>query len=455
MPTDRPEAVAHAPLPQETIRRKRDGLALGSAEIRAFVDGIAHGRVADAQSAAFAMAVCWRGMNRHECVALTLAMRDSGQCLRWPALPGPVLDKHSTGGVGDTVSLVLGPLLAACGGFVPMISGRGLGHTGGTLDKLEAIPGYTLRPQLAQLRRVVRTAGIAIVGAGARLAPADRRLYAVRDITATIDSVPLITASILSKKLAAGLGSLVLDVKFGNGAFMPDLDRASALARSLVEVGNGAGLPTRALLTDMNQPLASAAGNALEVHLAVDLLTGRARQARLRDVVLALGAVALCQAGLADTAHAARQRLQQALDSGAGAERFARMVAGLGGPADLIEQPARYLARAPVQRAVHAAVPERHVAAVDTRALGLVVLQLGGGRHHAQAHIDPAVGLSDLAPLGAELADDMPLAVVHAANEAAAEQAATAVRAAYVLAEQAPPLDAGAPLVRTLPELSQ
>jgi thymidine phosphorylase len=309
-----------------------------------------------------------------------------------------------------------------------------------------------LRPQLAQLRRVVRTAGIAIVGAGPRLAPADQRLYAVRDITATIDSVPLITASILSKKLAAGLGSLVLDVKFGNGAFMPDICSASVLARSLVEVGCGAGLPTRALLTDMNQPLASAAGNALEVRLAIDLLTGRARQTRLREVVLALGAVALCQAGLADTAHAATQRLQHALDSGAGAERFARMVAGLGGPTDLIEQPGRHLARAPVQRAVHATGSGQYVAAVDTRALGLVVLQLGGGRQHAQARIDPAVGLSDLVPLGAALTGDVPLAVVHAANDDDAEQAAAAVRAAYVLAEQAPPPDAGAPLVRIFPD---
>jgi thymidine phosphorylase len=440
-------AASPAFLPQETIRRKRQGESLGADAIAAFVGGIARRSVSDAQMAALAMAVCWRGMNTAECVALTLAMRDSGQQLEWQRqhLNGPVVDKHSTGGVGDTVSLMLGPMLAACGCYVPMISGRGLGHTGGTLDKLEAIPGYTVQPGLAQMRRVVREAGVAIVGAGARLAPADARLYAVRDVTATVESVPLITASILSKKLAAGLQALVLDVKYGSGAFMPTIAKALGLARSLVDVGCGAGLPTLAVLTDMNEPLAPSAGNALEVQLALDYLGGRGpRPARLHEVVLALGAALLVQAGLAADDDAARRRLQHALDSGQAAERFASMVAGLGGPARLFEQPERFLADAPVRLPVPLPDAARaagrvHVQAIDTRALGLVVVQLGGGRRRADDPVDPAVGLSALAPLGARLDGEAPLAWVHAATREAAAAAAAAVQAAYRLGEAAPP----------------
>jgi thymidine phosphorylase len=324
-------------LPQETIRRKRQGESLDAQAIGAFVGGIAQRTVSEAQMAALAMAVCWRGMTTSECVALTLAMRDSGQHLEWRRqhLNGPVVDKHSTGGVGDSVSLMLGPMLAACGCYVPMISGRGLGHTGGTLDKLESIPGYTVQPALAQMRRVVREAGVAIVGAGARLAPADARLYAVRDVTATVESVPLITASILSKKLAAGLQALVLDVKYGNGAFMPGIAKALALARSLVDVGCGAGLPTLAVLTDMNEPLGPCAGNALEIRLVLDYLAGGTRPARLHEVVLALGAAIDADAPLAwvhaatpEAADAAAAAVQAAYRLGAGAPRLRGVVAG-------------------------------------------------------------------------------------------------------------------------------
>jgi thymidine phosphorylase len=424
-------------LPQEIIRRKRDGHALGDAELRAFAQGIADESVSEAQIAAFAMAVCWRGMATDEAVSLTLAMRDSGRVLDWraDALPGPVLDKHSTGGVGDTVSLMLGPMLAACGGFVPMISGRGLGHTGGTLDKLEAIPGYRAAVPVEQLRRVVREAGVAIVGAGDALAPADRRFYAVRDVTATVESVPLITASILSKKLAAGLGALVLDVKFGNGAFMQDIERARELARSLVEVGCGAGLPTQVLLTDMNQALAPAAGNALEVQVALDYLRGDARPARLHEVVLALGAVVLQQAGLAADDAAARARLLRALDGGSAAERFARMVAGLGGPADVLANPG--LPQAAVVRDV-AAGDAGFLTAVDTRALGMAVVALGGGRRRSGDPIDPSVGLSDLLPIGTRVQADTPLARVHARTAADADEAIAAVRSACAITDHAP-----------------
>jgi len=424
-------------LPQEIIRRKRDGFALSDGELRAFAQGIADERIGEAQIAAFAMAVCWRGMDTAEAVSLTLAMRDSGSVLRWDgeSLPGPVLDKHSTGGIGDTVSLMLGPMLAACGGFVPMVSGRGLGHTGGTLDKLEAIPGYRASVSVDQLRRVVREAGVAIVGAGDALAPADRRLYAVRDVTATVESVPLITASILSKKLAAGLGALVLDVKFGNGAFMQDRERARELARSLVEVGCGAGLPTQALLTDMNQALAPTAGNALEVQVALDYLLGMAPPARLHEVVMALGAAVLVQAGLAADDADARARLQRALDSGAAAERFARMVAGLGGPADVLAKPG--LPAAAVVR--DASCGEAgFIATVDTRALGMAVVALGGGRRNSGDRIDPSVGLSDLLPIGMRVDAGTPLARVHARTAAEADDAIAAVRRAVVLSDHAP-----------------
>jgi len=430
-------------LPQEIIRRKRDGYALGGTELREFAQGIAQETVSEAQIAAFAMAVCWRGMDAAECVALTLAMRDSGSVLRWDdaGLPGPVLDKHSTGGIGDTVSLMLGPVLAACGGFVPMLSGRGLGHTGGTLDKLEALPGYRAVATPEQLRRVVREAGVAIVGAGAALAPADRRFYAVRDVTATVESVPLITASILSKKLAAGLGTLVLDVKFGNGAFMQQMPQARELAHSLVETGCGAGLPTEALLTDMGQALAPAAGNALEVQVALDYLRGVARPARLHGVVMALGAVALRQAGLARDEADARARLLRSLDSGAAAERFARMVAGLGGPADVLQHPG--LPQATIVRDV-ACEGAGWIGDVDARALGMAVVALGGGRRDSRDAIDPSVGLSALLPIGTRVERGVPLARVHARTEDQAAQAIAAVRGACRLSDSEP---AAAPLI--------
>ena len=297
-------------LPQEIIRRKRDGGALGDDEIAFFVRGLTDGSIAEGQVAAFAMAVFFRGMAMGERVALTRAMAQSGRTLDWSGadLPGPVLDKHSTGGVGDKVSLMLAPLLAACGAAVPMISGRGLGHTGGTLDKLDSIPGYRTAPDLALFRKVVAEAGCAIIGQTADLAPADRRLYAIRDVTATVELIPLITASILSKKLAAGLQGLVMDVKFGSGAFMAEPERARELAESIAAVATGAGLPTTALLTDMNQVLGRTAGHALEVREAIDWLTGKARDRRLDEVTLALGAELLLLGRLAARSASEAQR---------------------------------------------------------------------------------------------------------------------------------------------------
>ncbi|MFZ5669546.1 MAG: thymidine phosphorylase [Pseudomonadota bacterium] len=426
-------------LPQEIIRRKRDGLALGREEIAFFVRGIADGSIGEGQIAALAMAVFFNDMTLDERVAFTEAMRDSGEVLDWRPLdlPGPVLDKHSTGGVGDLVSLVLGPMAAACGGFVPMISGRGLGHTGGTVDKLESIPGYQVAPDLDRLRRVVREAGVAIIGQTARLAPADQRLYAVRDVTATVESVALIVGSILSKKLAAGLEALVMDVKVGSGAVMPTPEAAMTLARSIVAVGNGAGMKTSALLTDMNEPLAPCAGNAIEVRCAIDYLTGAARPSRLHEVTLALGAELLQLGGLADDAAQARGRLLESLESGRAAERFARMVAGLGGPADLLERPDRHLARAPAELTV-AAPRSGYVQACDGRALGLAVVGLGGGRRDPGGRIDPAAGLSRFARIGDAVVAGDALAMVHARDADAARRAADAVRAAFTIGDAAP-----------------
>lgn len=423
-------------LPQEVIRAKRDGRELDPDSIEQFVAGLTSGSVADAQVGAFAMAVLWRGMTTAEAVALTQAMTRSGTQLTWD-LDGPVLDKHSTGGVGDTVSLMLAPLVAACGGYVPMISGRGLGHTGGTYDKFESIPGYRATPSLAELRRVVARVGCAVIGQTAELAPADKRLYAIRDVTATVESIPLITASILSKKLAAGLDALVMDVKFGNGAFMTARPDARRLAESIVGVANGAGVRTSALLTDMDQPLASVAGNALEMAYAIDYLTGARREPRLHEVVIALGAEMLLLGGLTRTPAAALARLERALDDGSAAERFAAMVRALGGPRDLVERPWKHLARAPVTIPV-AAQRSGVVTHVDTRQVGLAVVVLGGGRARPQDGIDHAVGLRELLPVGARVRAGEALGVVHARTPSDAERAAAVVREAYRLGRRAP-----------------
>ncbi|TVQ28777.1 MAG: thymidine phosphorylase [Geminicoccaceae bacterium] len=424
-------------LVQEIIARKRDRLKLNADQLRTIVGGIASADLPDAQAAAFAMAVVLNGMDREETVALTLAMRDSGRTLAWD-LPGPVVDKHSTGGVGDKVSLVLAPVLAACGAFVPMISGRGLGHTGGTLDKLEAIPGYHVRPDLSRLQQVVGEVGCAIIGASDDLAPADRRLYAIRDVTATVESVPLITASILAKKLAAGLDALVMDVKVGSGAFLPSLGAARELATSLTEVGEGAGLDCRALLTDMNQCLGTTAGNALEVKEALAMLAGEPVDWRLDEVVVALAATVLVQAGIDGDENAAAERAQAALSSGAAAERFERMVQALGGPVDLVRNAERLLPAASVVREVPANAAG-FVAGIDVRALGWTVVELGGGRRSAEQRIDPAVGLSDVLGIGDRVEAGQALACIHARSEADAEVALARLAKAFVLAEEAPP----------------
>ncbi|GLQ53270.1 thymidine phosphorylase [Devosia nitrariae] len=424
-------------LPQEIIIRKRDGHELSAGEINRFIAGFAQGTVSHAQAAAFAMAVFFRDMSMDERVALTLAMRDSGAVLDWSHFDGPVADKHSTGGVGDNVSLMLAPILAVCGIYVPMISGRGLGHTGGTLDKFDSIPGYTTSPDNELFGKVVREVGCAIIGQTADLAPADKTLYAIRDVTGTVESIALITASILSKKLAAGLDCLVLDVKTGSGAFMPTLEKSRDLARSLVEVANGAGMKTSALITDMNEPLARAAGNGLEVRNAVDFLTGRHQDPRLKEVTLALCAEIVEMTGTAPDAATARKQVEEALASGRAAERFSRMVAALGGPSDFVERMDAHLAPALIVRDV-LAKGRGTIAAIDTRGVGMAVVALGGGRTMPTDTIDHTVGFDRLLGLGERVEAGTPIARIHARTEASAADAETRLQAAYVLGEKAP-----------------
>ncbi len=419
-------------LPQEVIIRKRNGAALLPEDIAQFIAGFANGNVSHAQAAAFAMAVYFNDMSMDERVALTKAMRDSGNVLDWSHLDGPVADKHSTGGVGDNVSLMLAPILAALGIYVPMISGRGLGHTGGTLDKFDAIPGYQTSPDNALFRKVVKEAGCAIIGQTADLAPADKTLYAIRDVTGTVESIPLITASILSKKLAAGLDALILDVKTGSGAFMPTLEKSQNLADSLVTVANGAGLKTGALITDMNEPLASAAGNGLEVRNAVDFLTGIHQDARLKDVTLALCAELALMIGKATSPEHARAQVEGALDSGRAAEHFGRMVTALGGPADFIDNMDAHLVPAPIIRDVFA-TGQGTVSAIDTRGIGMAVVALGGGRATPTDSIDHRVGFDRLVGLGTVVRPDAPIGRIHAANETSAADAESRLRTAYVL----------------------
>ncbi|MDO7629794.1 MAG: thymidine phosphorylase, partial [Loktanella sp.] len=412
------------------IRRKDTP---GDAELTWFTNGLATGLVSDAQAGAFAMAVCLNGLSDAGRIALTKGMRDSGKVMKWD-FDGPVLDKHSTGGVGDPVSLILAPALAACGVFVPMISGRGLGHTGGTLDKLEAIPGVSTDVSAVKLKQILRKTGCAIVGATGAIAPADKRLYAIRDVTGTVESVDLITASILSKKLAAGLQGLVLDVKVGSGAFMKSEAEAVALARALVDVANGAGCPTAALITDMDEPLAPALGNAVEVGVCMEVLSGnRLAAPRLHDLTVALGARLLALHGEAESA--AEKKLKDAISSGRAMTHFSEMIALMGGPPDMADDWRTHLPKARVIGDV--AAPEAgYISAIDGEALGLVVVGLGGGRRVESDRINPAVGLTDVVSLGAKIAQNQPLCTIHAASDEAAEEAAQAILQAITIGKK-------------------
>ncbi len=424
----------------DVIRKKRDGHELSQEEIEFFVNGLADGSIPAEQVSALAMAIFLNAMSFAEAGILTRAMAASGTMLDWSDqnLDGPVVDKHSTGGIGDKVSFLLAPIAAACGCYVPMISGRGLGHGGGTLDKIGSIPGYVAIPDAALFKKVVKEVGCAIIGQTSDLAPADRRLYSIRDVTGTVESVPLITASILSKKMAAGLDGLVMDVKFGTGAFMATTDEAETLATSIVGTAGASGMKTHALLTDMNENLGLTAGNAVEVRESVQYLLGDHRESRLDEVTLGLVAEMLVVGGIERDRAAARNRADEAVNSGRAAEVFARMVAALGGPADFIENYDQHLPSAPVVKPVWAD-QEGMLTNVDGRKFGNAIIELGGGRRKVDDELDLSVGFVDVAPVGATIDANRPLAVVHAANEETAALASDMLREACVLGASSPP----------------
>lgn len=424
-------------LPQEIIRRKRNCQTLTDAEINEFIAGIKNGEVADTQVAAMTMAMFLNGLTPAETVALTLAMRNSGDVLQWHDFDKPIVDKHSSGGVGDKVSLILAPILAACDVYVPMIAGRGLGHTGGTVDKLEAIPNYNTAADNALFRLTVKQVGCAIIGQTSNLAPADKKIYAIRDVCATVESIPLITASILSKKLAAGLQYLVMDLKCGNGAFMSDFNSAKALAESIVSVANSAGTKTSALLTDMNQVLGAAVGNAVEVKEALYHLQNKNVDARLDEITRALCTELLCRCGRCSNSEEAETMVEKAVSSGRALEKFAQMATALGAPADFIEKAETYLPLAQHQKPVFAS-RTGYVTAMDTRAVGLSIIELDGGRTVPNQKLDLATGYTNFIQIGAKVDTQTPLAMVHYQTEEQYTKAAQVLQNAIVIGSESP-----------------
>lgn len=425
-------------LPQEIIRKTRNHKKLTAEEISFFITQLSEGKIADIQAASFSMAVFLNGLSSEETLALTLAMRDSGEKLSWEELDnGPVVDKHSTGGVGDKVSLMLAPMLAACGAYVPMIAGRGLGHTGGTLDKLDSIQGYKTNIDIATFKKTVKAAGCAIIGQTADLAPADKKLYAIRDVCATVESIPLITASILSKKLAAGLQYLVMDIKCGNGAFMENINRASELAHSIAKVANSAQTKTTALLTDMDSVLGTTVGNALEVKEALAYLKGEKADSRLEEVTMSLCTELLLNSGLAKNTTLARDKLHQAVSSGRAYEHFIKMAVMLGAEADKLEH---FADKAPAAAFIKPVYPATagYVTAIDTRQVGLGVIILGGGRAHPMQQINYTTGFSSFCQIGDKVDSTTPLCYVHAEDESVISEVEKLIRTAVVVSERKP-----------------
>ncbi|MBE6448249.1 MAG: thymidine phosphorylase [Alphaproteobacteria bacterium] len=424
-------------LPQEVIRRKRNKQALSAEEIQFFIKGVTDGSIVDAQAAALTMAIFLNGMNTEETTILTQSMRDSGDVLKWTDVDGPIVDKHSSGGVGDKISLMLAPMLAACGAYVPMISGRGLGHTGGTLDKFDSIPGYQTVPTNQLFKKVVKEVGCAIIGQTGNLAPADKKIYAIRDVCASVESIELITASILSKKLAAGLDCLVMDLKCGNGAFMESIERAQSLARSIVNVANAAGCKTNAVLTDMNQVLGHSAGNAVEVQEAVDFLKGINVDSRLHIITLELCSELLVSAQICNNLKEAKNKLQRVLDTGLALEKFAQMISALGGPSDFCEKANQYLPQAPIIRPVY---PQQSgfVHSMDTRGIGLSIIELKGGRTTPDQKLDYSTGYTQFCQIGQQIDTQTPLAFVHAASEEQFAKAADNLQKLITITDKAP-----------------
>lgn len=424
-------------LPQEIIHLKRDKGILSAEQIHEFITGIGAGSVDDVQVAAMTMAIFLNGLNKRETIDLTIAMRNSGDVLHWDGFDKPIVDKHSSGGVGDKVSLMLAPILASCDVYVPMIAGRGLGHTGGTIDKLEAIPNYNTAADNSLFRKTVKEVGCAIIGQTGNLAPADKKIYAIRDVCGTVESVPLITASILSKKLAAGLQYLVMDLKCGNGAFMKNFEDAKTLAQSIIDVANGAGTQTRAVLTDMNQVLGATAGNAVEVKEAVEYLQGKNINPRLDEVTRALCVEMLLMCHRCETVAEADKMFSDVLSSGRALEKFAQMVAALGGPTDFVEKYEQYLPHAAHIKPIYAA-QTGYVTAMDARAVGLSIIELGGGRSTPAQKLDLATGYTEFAQVGDYVDNTKPLAFLHYQTEEQFERAAKSLINAVTIGEKQP-----------------
>ena len=422
--------------PQDVIRKKRDGEELSQAEIDFFISGITHDEIADYQVSALLMAIYLNGMNEAEQQALTEAMLRSGITLDFSNIAKPKADKHSTGGVGDKTSLIIAPLVAACGVCVPMISGRGLGHTGGTLDKLESIPGYRVNLSTQEFQNVLERVGFAMAGQTAEIAPADKKMYALRDATSTVEAIPLIVASIISKKGAAGLDAMVIDVKVGSGAFMRDEEHARALAKALVKTGNSCGIRTRALLTDMNQPLGRAVGNSLEVKECIELLRGDAAAGArpVLELSLALSAHMLVLAEVDDSLAAADARLQRALDSGDALECFRQNVTAQGGDARVCDDPASFLPL--VAQSFKVESPRSgFITEIETTEIGHAIAALGGGRVRIEDKIDPAVGFLAEKSIGDEIKQGELLGTVYASDAGKARDAVARIQAAYRVSE--------------------
>jgi len=417
-------------LPQEIIRKKRDGLSLTDKEIQYYIEGISNGAVSESHIAAFCMAVLFKGMSIEETHSFTDQMVKSGDKLNWKDLDGPVIDKHSTGGVGDKVSLMLAPIVASCGIYNPMISGRGLGHTGGTLDKLESISGYNTSPENSLFHKVVKNVGCAIIGQTSNLAPADKVIYGVRDVTATVESIPLITASILSKKIAAGLDGLVMDIKMGNGAFAENLEFAKNVGNSIIQVAKKFGMKTSAIITDMNQPLGNSIGNALEIKEVIDYVTGVRQESRLHKVVISLASEMLIVAGLCDSKDEGLKKVIKAIDTGSAAETFEKMVSELGGPKNILDNTDSHFESASVVKPIPA-IRSGFISQIDTRSVGLAVVELGGGRKKASDTIDHSVGLTHVLGLGEKVETGQTLAFVHAKNENDGNRAIDIIQQAY------------------------
>ena len=422
--------------PQDVIRKKRDGLSLSRQEIDFFIAGITNGRIADYQVSALLMAIYLNGMNDAEQQALTEAMLNSGNILDFTDIPKPKADKHSTGGVGDKTSIIIAPLVAACGVCVPMISGRGLGHTGGTLDKLESIPGYSVNLSATEFKQVLDQVGYAMAGQTAELAPADKKMYALRDATSTVESIPLIVASIISKKGAAGLDAMIIDVKVGNGAFMREEARAEALAHALVSTGNSCGIKTRALLTDMNQPLGGAVGNSLEILECINLLRGEANEAArpVLDLSLELCAHMLVLANVDQTIEAAHKRLDKVLRSGEALECLRSNVAAQGGDPRVCDAPQDFLPL--VSETVEVESPRSgFINRVDTTEIGHAIAAIGGGRVRIEDTVDPTVGFTSELKLGDQVRVGDAIGVVYCGDSAAAAEAARRIRGAYEIGD--------------------